>query len=284
MRKFALAAVLALTSSAAYAGSFEIPINGRVARIRIDDKCRESICASVSLSERGSRGQRREFKLPGISSKTLSNMLERQPSRPAAKSKQPAPSASAPASASSDEPQFADQPAPAPSPALAPTPTAPAEPSAPAGAPKEEVAPSVTPALPLLAVPNAKLAAVALTSKAKASGNSPVGEWLAEDGEGQIRIEECGANLCGYVSAAKNPNDNDRRNPDPALRGRSVIGAPVLIDMKPRGDRWNGRIYNVKNGKTYTANIRLKNANTLRVEGCAFGGLLCGGQDWSRVN
>jgi len=284
MRKFALAAVLALTSSAAYAGSFEIPINGRVARIRIDDKCRESVCASVSLSERGSRGQRREFKLPGISSKTLSNMLERQPSRPAAKSKQPAPSASAPASASSDEPQFADQPAPAPSPALAPTPTAPAEPSAPAGAPKEEVAPSVTPALPPLAVPNAKLAAVAPTSKAKASGNSPVGEWLAEDGEGQIRIEECGANLCGYVSAAKNPNDNDRRNPDPALRGRSVIGAPVLIDMKPRGDRWNGRIYNVKNGKTYTANIRLKNANTLRVEGCAFGGFLCGGQDWSRVN
>jgi len=66
--------------------------------------------------------------------------------------------------------------------------------------------------------------------------------------------------------------------------GTSVIGAPVLIDMKPRGDRWNGRIYNVKNGKTYTANIRLKNANTLRVEGCAFGGFLCGGQDWSRVN
>jgi uncharacterized protein (DUF2147 family) len=284
MRKFALAAVLALTSSAAYAGSFEIPINGRVARIRIDDKCRESICASVSLSERGSRGQRREFKLPGISSKTLSNMLERQPSQPAAKSKQPAPSASAPASASSDEPQFADQPAPAPSPALAPTPAAPAEPSAPAGAPKEEVAPSVTPALPPLAVPNAKVAAVAPAPKAKASQNSPVGEWLAEDGDGQIRIEECGANLCGYVSAAKNPNDKDRKNPDPSLRGRSVIGVPVLIDMKPRGDRWNGRIYNVKNGKTYTANIRLKNANTLRVEGCAFGGLLCGGQDWSRVN
>ena len=284
MRKFALAAVLALTSSAAYAGSFEIPINGRVARIRIDDKCRESICASVSLSERGSRGQRREFKLPGISSKTLSNMLERQPSQPAAKSKQPAPSASAPASASSDEPQFADQPAPAPSPALAPTPTAPAEPSAPAGALKEELAPSVTPALPPLAVPNAKVAAVAPAPKAKASQNSPVGEWLAEDGEGQIRIEECGANLCGYVSVAKNPNDKDRKNPDPSLRGRSVIGVPVLIDMKPRGDRWNGRIYNVKNGKTYTANIRLKNANTVRVEGCAFGGLLCGGQDWSRVN
>ena len=289
MRKFALAAVLALTSGVAYAGSaFEIPINGGVARVRIDDKCRESICASVSLPERGARGQRREVKLPGISAKALSNMLERRPSRPAAKSKQPAPSASVPASASSDEPQSVDRPAPASSPALAPTPTAPAEPSAPADAPKEEAAPSVTPALPALAVPDAKLAAVApapvSAPKAKASRNSPVGEWLAEDGEGQIRIEECGANLCGYVSTAKDPNEKDRTNPDPALRGRSVIGMPVLIDMKPRGDRWNGRIYNAKNGKTYAANIRLKNANTLRVEGCAFGGLLCGGQDWSRVN
>jgi uncharacterized protein (DUF2147 family) len=54
--------------------------------------------------------------------------------------------------------------------------------------------------------------------------------------------------------------------------------------MKPHGNRWDGRIYNAENGKTYTGNIRLKNASTLRVEGCAFGGLICGGQNWSRVN
>jgi uncharacterized protein (DUF2147 family) len=86
------------------------------------------------------------------------------------------------------------------------------------------------------------------------------------------------------VSGAKNPNEKDRKNPDPALRGRSVIGAPVLIDMKPSGNRWNGRIYNVKDGKTYTANISLKGADTLRVEGCAFGGMICGGQNWARTN
>jgi uncharacterized protein (DUF2147 family) len=306
MRKFALATVLALTSSAAYAGSFDIPINGGVARIRINDNCRETMCASVSWSERGSRGGRRDFKLPNISSKTLTDMLDghtpswksitpgdddaaddgddtaRQPSRPAARSKQnSAPSASAPASAPSDEPQFADRPAPSSSPAVASTPTVPVEPSASAGAPTQEAAPSVTPASPSVAAPEAKVAAVAPAPapKAKASRNSPVGEWLAEDGDGQIRIEECGANLCGYVSAAKNPNEKDRKNPNPALRSRSIIGTPVLINMKPQGNRWNGRIYNAKDGKTYTANMRLKNARTLRVEGCAFGGLICGGQN-----
>jgi uncharacterized protein (DUF2147 family) len=307
MRKFALATVLMLTSSAAYAGSaFEIPINGGVARVRINDNCRETMCASVSWSERGSRGHSQGFKIPGISSKTLSNMFdgqvpnlksfmsgddddgdagEHQPSRPAARSKHnPAASASAPASVPSDEPQFADRPASAPSPALAPTPTDPAEPSVPARAPNEEAAPSVTPASPPVAAPAAKVAAVAPASKAKASRNSPVGEWLVEDGKSQIRIEECGANLCGFVSVGKKPNEKDRKNPNPSLRGRSVIGMPVLINMKPHGNRWDGRIYNAENGKTYTGNIRLKNASTLRVEGCAFGGLICGGQNWSRVN
>jgi uncharacterized protein (DUF2147 family) len=310
MRKFALATVLMLTSSAAYAGSaFEIPINGGVARIRINDNCRETMCASVSWSERGSRGHSQGFKIPGISSKTLSKMFdgqvpnlksftsgddddgddgdagEHQPSRPAARSKHnPAALASAPASVPSDEPQFANRPASAPSPALAPTPTAPAEPSVPARAPNEEAAPSVTPSSPPVAAPAAKVAAVAPASKAKASRNSPVGEWLVEDGKSQIRIEECGANLCGFVSVGKKPNEKDRKNPNPSLRGRSVIGMPVLINMKPHGNRWDGRIYNAENGKTYTGNIRLKNASTLRVEGCAFGGLICGGQNWSRVN
>ena len=309
MRKFALAAILALTSSAACAGSvFEIPINGGVACIQLNDNCRENLCASVSWSERGSRGERREFELPGISSKTLSKMLdthapgwgsiapddeddtdtrevERQSPPPAVGSKRkPAPSASAPTSSPPGEPRLSDRPSPAPS----PMPTAPADPSVPAIEPQAGPAPSATIAPAPAAPADAKVAAFApapaSAPDAKASRRSPIGEWLVEDGEGQIRIEECGANLCGYVSAAKNPGDKDRKNPDPALRNRSVIGMPVLIDMKPSGNRWNGRIYNVKNGETYTANISLKGGDTLRVEGCAFGGLVCGGQNWSRVN
>lgn len=282
MRKFALAAVLALTTSAAYAGSFDIPINGGVARVRINDNCRETMCASVSWSEGDSRGGRQEFKLPSISAKSLTDMFGGQaPSWKSitgggdAESKQPAPPASVPAIASSGASQLADRPA------LAPTP------SAPAGTPKEEAAPGATPTVPPLVIPDPKMAAIAPASapaaKAKAS-NSPVGEWLVEGGEGQVRIEECGANLCGYISATKNANEKDRKNPDPALRGRSVIGMPILIDMKPKGDRWNGRIYNVQDGKTYGADLLLKDASTLRVEGCAFGGLICGGQNWSRVN
>jgi uncharacterized protein (DUF2147 family) len=112
----------------------------------------------------------------------------------------------------------------------------------------------------------------------------PVGEWLVEDGTAQIRIEECGSNLCGYVSHAKDETATDSKNPNPALRKRSVIGMPVLIDMKPAKNRWEGKIYNAKDGSMYSAHIEMRNANTLRVEGCAFGGLFCGGQNWKRAS
>jgi len=113
---------------------------------------------------------------------------------------------------------------------------------------------------------------------------SPLGEWIVEDGAGRVQLRQCGPVLCGVVSAAKNPNDTDRHNPDAAKRSRPVIGMPVLLDMKPtKPNRWEGRIYNSEDGKTYTSNISLKNPDVLRVEGCAFGGLICGGQNWTRV-
>jgi uncharacterized protein (DUF2147 family) len=98
--------------------------------------------------------------------------------------------------------------------------------------------------------------------------NSPLGLWLTEEKEGKVRIEQCGANLCGYsVDAKSNAN-----------------GEQVLINMKPGKDKWTGRIYDPKSGSTYDSTIAMKGTDTLRVQGCALGGMFCGGQTWSRLN
>ncbi|MBV8924490.1 MAG: DUF2147 domain-containing protein [Bradyrhizobium sp.] len=99
--------------------------------------------------------------------------------------------------------------------------------------------------------------------------NSPLGVWLTEEKEGKVRIEQCGANLCGYsVDAKSNAN-----------------GEQVLINMKPGKDlKWSGRILDPNTGSTYDSTIALKGPDTLRVQGCAFGGMFCGGQTWTRVN
>jgi uncharacterized protein (DUF2147 family) len=112
---------------------------------------------------------------------------------------------------------------------------------------------------------------------------SPIGEWITEDGEGRVRIRACGQALCGVISSG-DPKDTDRHNPDAGKRNRPLLGTPVLIDMKSGNNkRWEGEIYNAKNGKTYASNIMLKSADVLRVEGCVFGGFFCGGQDWTRA-
>jgi uncharacterized protein (DUF2147 family) len=112
---------------------------------------------------------------------------------------------------------------------------------------------------------------------------SPVGEWVTEDGEGRVRIRACGQALCGVVSSG-DPKETDRHNPDASKRNRPLLGTPVLIDMKSvNSKRWEGEIYNAKNGKTYASNIMLKGPDVLRVEGCVFGGFFCGGQDWVRA-
>ena len=99
--------------------------------------------------------------------------------------------------------------------------------------------------------------------------NSPLGVWLTEEKEGKVRIEQCGANLCGYSVDSKS-NQN---------------GEQVLINMKPGKDsKWSGQILDPNSGSTYNSTIALKGPDTLRVQGCAFGGMFCGGQTWSRVN
>jgi uncharacterized protein (DUF2147 family) len=101
-----------------------------------------------------------------------------------------------------------------------------------------------------------------------APSNTPLGVWLTEEKEGKVRIEQCGANLCGY-SVDKKTNQNSEQ---------------VLINMKPGKDKWSGRILDPNTGSTYDSTIAMKGTDTLRVQGCAFGGVFCGGQTWTRVN
>ena len=101
-----------------------------------------------------------------------------------------------------------------------------------------------------------------------AAANSPLGMWLTEEKEGKVRIEQCGPNLCGYSVDAKS-NQN---------------GEQVLINMKPGRDSMDGRILDPSSGSASDSTIALKGSDRLRVQGCAFGGMFCGGQTWSRLN
>jgi uncharacterized protein (DUF2147 family) len=184
------------------------------------------------------------------------------PSAPAPAEQAAAPAAPAPVTPAPTTPAASTATA-AVSPTDAPAPTPPVQQStalAVEPAPAPVAAPQPAPA------PQKQAAAPATSTPSPA--NSPLGVWLTEEKEGKVRIEQCGPNLCGY-SVDKKSNEN---------------GEQVLINMKPGKDKWSGRILDPTSGSTYDSTIALKGTDSLRVQGCAFGGVFCGGQTWTRVN
>ncbi|MFL4999565.1 MAG: DUF2147 domain-containing protein [Xanthobacteraceae bacterium] len=120
----------------------------------------------------------------------------------------------------------------------------------------------------------------------------PIGTWLTENGRSRVKVADCGGALCGTIVWLKEPNDpetgkpkTDKNNADAGKRSRPLIGVPIVISMKPNGsNKWSGQVYNAEDGKTYSGNLTEQGANAVRLEGCALGGLVCKGQNWTRAN
>jgi uncharacterized protein (DUF2147 family) len=129
-------------------------------------------------------------------------------------------------------------------------------------------------------------------SLAPAAAADAKGTWLTADGDTKVRIGDCGGALCGNIVWLKEPGDpqtgqpkTDKNNADAAKRGRPLMGVAIVLTMKPSApDKWQGQVYNASDGKTYTGSITLIDATTLKLEGCALGGLICKAQNWTRAN
>lgn len=117
-----------------------------------------------------------------------------------------------------------------------------------------------------------------------ASGAGPdgiLGIWKTELDESKVEIYRCGEMFCGTIIWLKNPNYTDsrdgavgtpvidRKNPDPALRSRPIIGLQVMDGFSKLDDNtWgNGTCYDPKSGKTYRGKIHLAAPDRLELRG-----------------
>jgi len=121
----------------------------------------------------------------------------------------------------------------------------------------------------------------------------PMGTWHTEEGKATVRIAACGPALCGTIISLKAANDPDTGKPqldnhnvDANLRSRPMVGVQVVLGMKPSGtaNKWSGQVYNAEDGKTYTGSLTLQDANTIKLEGCILGGLVCKAATWTRAS
>jgi uncharacterized protein (DUF2147 family) len=261
MKKLLAVAAFLLASTAAQA-QYTFEYGGHT--IRIDpDRGTVSIPGVYDNSGRRTKRSRSDQDGDRTRKQQAPEQAKIDPQAPAAASPAPTEKIPPPANASPEPPAASANVAPADTiiatqpPASAPAPQQDSTPAA-----KSDPAPVVATAPPSAPALNPVTPAVQ-------SANTPLGVWLTEEKEGKVRIEQCGGNLCGYSVDAKS-NQN---------------GEQILINMKPGKDsKWSGRIHDPNSGSTYDSTIALKGPDTLRVQGCAFGGMFCGGQTWSRVN
>jgi uncharacterized protein (DUF2147 family) len=126
----------------------------------------------------------------------------------------------------------------------------------------------------------ATCAALAISGDA-VSAADPSGVWLVADQTARIRIEPCADGYWGSIDWERQPGI-DTKNPDPAKRGKPLLGTPILIGMKAaHPNAWDGQVYNPKDGGFYKASITLMRPDTLKLEGCMW--VFCSGENWTRI-
>lgn len=105
------------------------------------------------------------------------------------------------------------------------------------------------------------------------SENSILGVWYNTEKTAQVEIIKTGSEFIGKIVWLKDPIRDgkpatDKENSDPKLKTRPLMGLHILEGLKYSGGIWKGgEIYDPKNGKTYSCEIKLKSPEILEVKG-----------------
>lgn len=126
-----------------------------------------------------------------------------------------------------------------------------------------------------------------MLSATTAYGEEAKGLWRSatNDNGGYIHVDigPCAADaglLCGKIIEAFN-EDPARLN---KKRRDEIVGKLIIENMESDGAAaWSGgTIWAPDDDETYSSEMELR-GDILEVSGCVLGGLICRGQDWTRV-
>lgn len=122
------------------------------------------------------------------------------------------------------------------------------------------------------------------------SANDIVGTWFNAEKDGKIQVYKQGDAFFGKIAWLKSPTLNgkprtDDNHPDARQRRRPLLGLVLLRDFKHDGGAvWSGgKIYDPKNGKTYSCKMTLAHRDQLDVRGYIGTPLLGRTTTWTRA-
>ena len=114
-----------------------------------------------------------------------------------------------------------------------------------------------------------------------------VGVWLDQDKRGYVEIFREQDSYHGRIAgSAVGAVGLDIHNPDPAQRGRSLMGKRILQGLRYDGaGRWlGGTILNPEDGQIYSVKLELPQPDLLEVRGFIGAPMFGQTQRWTRVH
>jgi uncharacterized protein (DUF2147 family) len=133
--------------------------------------------------------------------------------------------------------------------------------------------------------------AVGLPLARAAPADAIAGTWLTEDGASKVEVSSAKASdgnvvFGGKVVWLKEPMRDgkpllDANNLNAALRGRPILGLPILLGFKATDSGWSGgMVYSPRAGKSFPADLELTGDGRLQLKVKA--GLLSRVDYWTR--
>lgn len=107
------------------------------------------------------------------------------------------------------------------------------------------------------------------------------GVWRNPKNTVHVRIQPCGANVCGTVAWASPQAISAAREAGTP----SLLGTQLFREFRHESEGyWGGRVFVPDMGRTFSGTLRLSGANSVVARGCLIGRILCKSQTWVRVS
>ncbi len=124
--------------------------------------------------------------------------------------------------------------------------------------------------------------------------NSPddiLGTWLVEKKNAKVEIFKQGTEYFGKIIWLAEPLETDgkpkldKENPEVSKRSQTIQGLVNVKNLQWRGKgEWEeGKVYDPKNGKTYSASVEMLDKNTLEFTGFIGVSFIGRTETWTRV-
>jgi uncharacterized protein (DUF2147 family) len=88
----------------------------------------------------------------------------------------------------------------------------------------------------------------------------------------QVEFYDCAGKVCGKIVAVKDKSKE------------KTVGTIILKGATRSDDKtFKGELLNTEDGKTYNGVLTVVSAKEIRLEGCVLGGIVCKGENWTKV-